>query len=110
NTQVKVNRTLFTFNPLQGGVYTVTCASLDAPLSNEATSPVSVNQFSMTGGGLPPGGQVTTIDVFNSPGNLNGIVLGVSGRQYSYDPILDQVTVTAGATKTTVPIQTGLTF
>jgi hypothetical protein len=110
NTQVKVNRTLFTFNPLQGGVYTVTCASLDAPLTNEAPSPVSLSQFSMTGGGLPPGGQVTTIDVFNSPGNLNGIVLGVSGRQYSYDPILGQVTVTAGATKTTVPIQTGLTF
>jgi hypothetical protein len=33
NTQVKVNRTLFSFNPLQAGVYTVTCASLDAPLS-----------------------------------------------------------------------------
>ena len=32
------------------------------------------------------------------------------GRQYSYDPILGQVTVTAGATNTTVPIQTGLTF
>ena len=110
NTQVKVNRSLFTFNPLQGGIYTVTYASLDAPLTDEAPSPVALSQFSMTGGGLPPGGQVTTIDVFNSPGNLNGIVLGVAGRQYSYDPILGQVTVTAGATKTTVPIQTGVTF
>jgi hypothetical protein len=110
NTQVKVNRTLFTFNPLQGGVYTVTCASLDAPLTNDAPSPTALTQFSMTGGGLPAGGQVTTVDVFNTPGNLNGVVLGVAGRQYSYDPILGQVTVTAGATHTTVPIQTGLTF
>jgi hypothetical protein len=110
NTQVKVNRTLFTFNPLQGGVYTVTCASLDAPLTNEAPSPVALTPFSMTGGGLPAGGQATTVDVFNTPGGLNGIVLGVAGRQYSHDPILGQVTVTAGAVHTTVPIQTGLTF
>ena len=110
NTQVKVNRTLFTFNPLQGGAYTVTFASLDAPLTNDAPSPIALTQFSMTGGGLPAGGQVTTVDVFNTPGDLNGIVLGVAGRQYSYDPILGQVTVTAGATHTTVPIQTGLTF
>ncbi len=110
NTQVKVNRTLFTFNPLQGGVYTVTCSSLDAPLTNEAPSPIALTQFSMTGGGLPAGGQVTTVDVFNTPGGLNGIVLGVAGRQYGYDPILGLVTVTAGATQTTVPIQTGLTF
>ncbi len=110
NTQVKVNRTLFTFNPLQGGIYTVTFASLDAPLTNDAPSPIALTPFSMTGGGLPAGGQVTTVDVFNTPGDLNGIVLGVAGRVYSYDPILGQVTVTAGATHTTVPIQTGLTF
>jgi hypothetical protein len=110
NTQVKVNRTVFTFNPLQGGIYTVTFASLDAPLTNDAPSPITLTPFSMAGGGLPAGGQVTTVDVFNTPGNLNGIVLGVAGRQYSYDPILGQVTVTARATKTIVPIQTGLTF
>ncbi|MFM0330068.1 RHS repeat domain-containing protein [Paraburkholderia strydomiana] len=110
NTQVKVNRTVFTFNPLQGGIYTVSFASLDAPSTNDAPSPITLTPFSMTGGGLPPGGQVTTVDVFNTPGNLNGIILGVSGRQYSYDPILGQVTVTAGATHTTAPIQTGLTF
>ncbi len=110
NTKVKVNRTLFTFNPMLGGVYTVTCAALDAPLGNEAPSPIALSQFSMTGGGLPAGGSVTTVDVFNAPGGLNGIVLGVAGRVYSYDPVHGTVTVTAGAASITVPLRTGVTF
>ncbi len=110
NTQVTVDDTVFTFNPMVGGVYTVTYAALDAPLTNEAPSPITLTPFTMTGGGLPAGGQVTTVDVFNTPGGLNGIVLGVVGRQYSYDPIHGTVTVTAGTVSTTVPIQTGLTF
>ncbi|GLQ91517.1 beta strand repeat-containing protein [Dyella acidisoli] len=110
NTQVQVDRTLFTFNPMKGGIYTVTYASLDAPQTNEAPSPITLSPFSMTGGGLPANEQVTTVDVFNAPGNLNGIGLGVVGRQYSVDLIHGTVTITAGATSTTVPIQTGVTF
>jgi hypothetical protein len=110
NTQVKVNRTIFTFNPIKGGVYTVTCASLDAPLTSESPSPISLTPFSMTGGGLPAGGQVTTVDVFNTPGGLNGIVLGVVGRQYSYDPVHGTVTIKAGGGSITVTVHTGLTF
>src|SRR5581483_7654016 len=98
NTQVQVDRTMFTFNAMTGGVYTVSYASLDAPGTTDAPSPIPLSQFSMTGGGLPPGGQITTIDVFNTPGNLNGIVLGLTGRQYSYDPVHGTVTITQGAT------------
>jgi hypothetical protein len=110
NTQVHVDRTVFTFNKLTGGIYTVTYASLDAPQTTEAPTPITLNQFSMTGGGLPPGGQVTTVDVFNSPGDLGTIILGVAGRHYAYDPIHGTVTITQGATSVTVPIQTGLCF
>ncbi|HZQ43465.1 MAG TPA: hypothetical protein VFA99_09440 [Acidobacteriaceae bacterium] len=110
NTQVQVDRTMFTFNAMTGGVYTVSYASLDAPGTTDAPSPIPLSQFSMTGGGLPPGGQITTIDVFNTPGNLNGIVLGLTGRQYSYDPVHGTVTITQGTTTTTVPVQTGVTF
>ena len=72
---------------MQAGIYTVTYASLDAPEVNDAPSPIALTQFSMIGGGLPAGGQVTTVDVFNNAGALNSIVLGVQGRQYAYDPI-----------------------
>src|SRR5581483_4399442 len=110
NTQVQVDRTMFTFNAMTGGVYTVSYVSLDAPGTTDAPAPIPLSQFSMTGGGLPPGGQITTIDVFNTPGNLNGIVLGLTGRQYSYDPVHGTVTITQGTTTTTVPVQTGVTF
>jgi hypothetical protein len=110
NTQVQVDRTLFTFNPMTGGVYTVSYASVDAPEATDAPSPIKLSPFSMIGGGLPASGQITTIDVFNTPGDLNGIVLGVTGRQYSYDPVHGTVTVTQGASTTTVPVQTGVTF
>ena len=111
NAQVTVDRTTFTFNPIQAGLYTVNVASLDAPETTEAPTPISLSQFSMTGGGLPPGGQVATIDVFNRPGDLDTIVLGVNGRQYAYDPVLGQVTIIAGVgAPVAVPIQTGLTL
>ena len=114
NTQVTVDRTLFTFNPIDGpfgaGLYTVTYASLDAPDMNEAPTPITLSQFAMTGGGLPAGGQVTTVDVFNDPGKLTEIVLGVVGRVYSYDPVAGTVTISANGATTTVPIQTGITF
>ena len=37
-------------------------------------------------------------------------MLGVIGRQYSYDPVHGHVTIHDGANTTVVPIQTGLTF
>jgi hypothetical protein len=110
NTQVQVDLTMFTFNALKGGIYTVSFASIDAPAVTEAPTPITLSQFTMVGGGLPAGGQVTTIDVFNTPGDLNGIILGVVGRQYSYDPAQGTVTITQGASSITVPVQTGLTF
>ncbi|WP_434667423.1 hypothetical protein P5W99_38965 [Paraburkholderia sp. A3BS-1L] len=110
NTQVTVDRTTFTFNPIQTGIYTVSYASLDAPATTAAPSPITLSQFSMTGGGLPPGGQVTTVDVFNKPGDLGAIVLGVNGRHYAYDPVQGTVTITAGAGSITAQIQTGLTL
>ena len=110
NTQVQVDRTLFTFNGITGGIYTVTYASVDAPTVNDSPSPITLSQFSMVGGGLPAGGQVTTVDVFNTPGNLNGIVLGVTGRTYNYDPVHGTVTITQGGSSITVPVQTGVVF
>jgi len=103
--QVTANRTRFTFNPYTGGVYTVTYASLDAPAVSEAPTPITLTPFSMTAGGL-----TTVVDVFNNPGLLQGVVLGVLGRQYTYDPVTATVTVTAGATSTTAQVQTGLAF
>jgi hypothetical protein len=103
--QVTANRTRFTFNPLTGGVYTVTYASLDAPEVSEAPTPITLTPFSMTAGGL-----TTVVDVFNNPGGLQDVVLGVTGRQYTYDPVTAVVTVTAGATSTTAQLQTGITF
>jgi hypothetical protein len=109
NAHVTVDRSFFTFNAISNGVYTVTVSSIDAPSVTDA-APISLTPFTITGGGLPPGGQNATVDVFTEPGNLQTIVLGVTGRVYSYDPIHGTVTVTEGATKTVVPIKTGLTF
>jgi hypothetical protein len=105
NAHVTVDRTEFTFNPLQGGIYTVTYAALDAPAESEAPTPITLTPFSITAGGL-----TTIIDVFNNPGGLSNMVLGVIGRQYTYDPVKGTVTVTQGATTTTVPLVTGLAF
>ncbi len=105
NAHVIVDRTRFTFNPLQGGSYSVEYAGLDQPAGDKAPSPVPLTPFS-----IAMGGQVATIDVFNHPNALNSIVLGVTGRQYSYDPVQGRVTITEGANTTTVLLATGLTF
>ncbi len=105
NIHVTVDRTRFTFNPIQGGVYTVGYTSLDAPTSDQSPSPISLTPFSIAMGGL-----VATIDVFNHPNSLNNIVLGVIGRTYSYDPVHGRVTIRQGATTTVVPLLTGQTF
>jgi len=110
NTQVQVDQTLFTFNTTSGGIYTVSYSSLDTPSVTDAPSPITLSQFSMVGGGLPAGGQVATVDVFNTPGDLAGIALGVTGRNYSYDPVHGTVTITQGTTTTTVSVQTGVVF
>ena len=102
---VTADRTSFTFNPLAGGVYTVTCSALDAPAGTEAPTPITLTPFSMTAGGL-----TTVIDVFNDPGGLQNVVLGVTGRLYSYDPVHAIVTVSAGATSTPAPVRTGIAF
>ena len=70
NAHVTVDRTRFTFNPINGGVYTVSYASIDDPAGDEAPSPIPL---------LAPfivamGGKVVTVDVFNNPGALNSIV------------------------------------
>jgi hypothetical protein len=105
NAHVTVDRTRFTFNPLVGGAYTVSYTSLDQPEGDQAPSPVALTPFSVAMGGL-----VATIDVFNDANALNNIVLGVIGRQYSYDPVHATVTIHAGAVNTPVPIATGTTF
>ena len=95
NAHVTVDRTTFTFNPIQGGAYTVGYASVDQPSGGQAPSPIPLTQFAIAMGGV-----VATIDVFNDPGGLNNIVLGVTGRQYSYDPVHGQVTTHDGANTT----------
>jgi hypothetical protein len=110
NVHVQVDRTQFTFNPISNGVYTVTYSAVDAPAGSESPSPISLSPFTITAGGLPAGGQVTSVDVFNKPGDLQTIVLGVQGRVYSYDPIHGVVTVKQGTSDVLVPIKTGLTF
>lgn len=106
NAHVTVDRTTFTFNPIQGGVYTVGYTSIDDPAGDEAPSPIPLQtQFSVAMGGV-----TAVIDAFNNPGALNSIVTGVVGRQYSYDPVNGRVTIHDGANSTVVPLQTGLTF
>ena len=105
NAHVTADRTTFTFNPLSGGIYTVTYAAVDAPAESEAPTPITQTPFTITAGGIS-----LPIDVFNNPGGLKDIVLGVIGRQYTYDPVHATVTVTAGATTTTATLATGLAF
>jgi hypothetical protein len=105
NAHVTVDRSTFTFNPLKGGIYTVTYAAADDPAGNQAPTPIALTPFSVAAGGL-----AATIDVFNNPGGLSNIILGVVGRQYSYDPVHATVTVTHDATTTVVFLATGLCF
>lgn len=106
SNHVTADRTGFTFNALAGGIYTVSYASLDAPAVTEAPTPITLTPFSIAAGGGAP----ATIDVFNLPGDLKDIVLGVIGRLYTYDPVHAVVTITAGTTSTTAPVQTGIAF
>ncbi len=105
NAHVTVDKTVFTFNPIDAGSYSVTYAAVDAPAGAEAPSPVPLTPFSIAAGGI-----IAIIDIFNDQGALNAIVLGVTGRQYRYDPIAGEVTISQGAQTSTVPVQTGLTF
>ena len=73
NAHVTVDHTVFTFNPLAGGVYTVSYASTDAPAGGQAPSPIALTPFFVAAGGA-----AATIDVFNNSGGLNGFVLGPS--------------------------------
>jgi hypothetical protein len=109
NAHVTADRTTFTFNPLTGGIYTVSYQDVDAPAGSEAPSPITITPFSIAAGGLVNSSAVT-VDVFNNPGGLTNMVLGVIGRTYTYDPVHGTVTITAGTTTTTVPLQTGLAF
>ena len=68
-------------------------------------SPVPLTPFS-----IAMGGQVATIDVFNHPDALNSIVLGVTGRTYTYDPVLGRVTIHQGPNTKVVALATGSVF
>jgi hypothetical protein len=105
NTQVTADRSTFTFNPVTGGAYTVTYAAIDAPAEAEAPTPIALTPFTVT-----MGGAALPVDVFNDPGALSNMVLGPIGRTYTFDAAAGTVTVTAGATSTTSPLQTGLIF
>ena len=105
NAHVTVDRTVFTFNAVKGGSYTVSYADVDAPTGSEAPTPIPLTQFT-----IAIGGTSKAIDVFTKPGDLADITLGVTGRVYAYNPVQGTVTVTQGATKTTVSLQTGMTF
>lgn len=109
NAHVTADRTTFTFNPLTGGIYTVSYQDVDAPAGAEAPSPITITPFSIAAGGLV-NNSVVTVDVFNNPGGLTNMVLGVIGRTYTYDPVHGTVTITSGTTTTTVPLQTSLAF
>ena len=105
NAHVTVDRTVFTFNPVKNGSYTVTYADKDDPTGSEAPIPIPLSPFS-----IAVGGQSKAIDVFTRPGDLANISLGVIGRLYAYDPVGGTATVTAGAKNTKVSVQTGLVF
>ena len=59
---------------------------------------------------IAAGGVSLPIDVFNTPGLLSSIQLGVTGRTYNYNPTLGTVTITQSGSSIVVPIQTGLTL
>jgi hypothetical protein len=103
NAHVTADRTVFTFQPITSGIYTVTYADIDAPLANEAPSPITLTPFTITAGGSS-----VVIDVFNHPAQLTTIVTGVVGHDYAYDPVHGVVTITQNSTSVPVPLQTGL--
>ena len=83
----------------------MTYESVDEPATPQAPSPISLTPFSVTAGG-----QTVTVDVFNDAGGLQSMLLGVVGRQYTYDPVHGHVTITEGASTRVVPVLTGSTF
>jgi len=109
NKTVTTDQTKFTFNPVTSGAYTVTYTAIDTPSGNISTTPTPIllSPFTVTGGGRVGG---LVVDVFNSPGQLQNMILGITGRQYSYDPVHATVTITQGSTATTVPVSTGSIF
>ena len=103
NAHVTADGTVFAFNPLSGGAYTVTYAAADPPTGAQAPSPITLTPFSVAAGG-----GIATVDVFNNPGGLADMVLSVTGRLYTYDPVAGTVTVAVGATQTPCPVRTGV--
>src|SRR5439155_6421624 len=85
NTRVTVNQTTFTFNPITGGVYTVSYAAVDLP---NGPSPIPLTPFTITAGG-----RILAVDVFNNPENLQNMRLGVTGRLYSYNLVTTMVSI-----------------
>jgi hypothetical protein len=98
NKSVTVDQTRFTFNPVKNGAYIVTYTATNSPIGNVSPSPtiIMLSPFTIVAGGLV-GGMV--VDVFNNPGQLKNMILGIAGRQYTYDPLVPAVTVTQGSSE-----------
>lgn len=109
NMTVTVDQTRFTFNPVKSGTYTVTYTAISPPSGNVSPTPtpIMLTPFTVTAGGQVGG---TVVDVFNSPGQLKSMVLGITGRKYTYDPVHSVATITQGATTASVPISTRSVF
>lgn len=105
NASVTVDRTKFTFNRINHGVYNVSYMAVDSPTASESPSSIPLTPFAMTGGG-----KTATIDIFNAPNSLQDISLGVQGRLYSYDPTRATIQISHSGTSTTVPLQPGLIY
>ena len=106
NTHVTVDRTTFTFNPMQGGVYTVTTPRSTQPAGDEAPSPITLTPFSDRDGLAV----VATTRCVQHPGRLNSIVLGVIGPAvYATTRSSAKSPSRRAQAHTTVPLQTGLT-
>jgi hypothetical protein len=105
NTSVTANRTVFTFQSISGGIYTVTYSAVDSPQGTVAPSPITLTPFTVTCGGVS-----LIVDIFNNPGGLNNMILGVTGRLYTYDPVRATVTVSQGGTSIVAPVMAGLIF
>jgi hypothetical protein len=104
NKQVQVDTTVFTFNPINSGFYSVGYAAADAPIESQAPSIISLTPFSITAGG-----KTLAVDVFTTSG-LTNVHLGVIGHLYTYDPIHATVAIVQGSTTTVVSLQSGVTY
>ena len=104
-TQVTVDRTQFTFNPLSGGVYTVTYADDRFPGRDRSAHADHADPVLDLGRRRD-----RVIDIFNDSGGLTDIMLGVTGRLYTYDPVQAPSPSRKEGTSTTAPVHTGLAF